>query len=129
MWVDVQGDWLMCYAMGADGGWDEDPSAVEFTCQDMLDRVNHLASIAGFLGLTLGVALAGAYSVAYRTVVMPQIVWGMGAWVCISALALGRILRGLQARRAALLSAITFASVVALYIVFRVTALNRGQFL
>ena len=40
MWVDVQGDWLMCYAMGADGGWDKDPSAVEFTCQHMLDRVN-----------------------------------------------------------------------------------------
>ncbi len=40
MWVDVQGDWLMCYAMGADGGWDEDPSAVEFTCQHMLDRIN-----------------------------------------------------------------------------------------
>lgn len=96
---------------------------------DTLDRVNHFASIAGFLGLTLGVALAGAYSIAYRAIVMPQIVWGLGAWVCVSALALGRILRGWQARRAALMSAITFASVVAVYIIFRVTVLNRGQFL
>jgi HemX protein len=96
---------------------------------ETLDKVNHFSSIAGFMGLTLGVALAGAYSIAYRTVVMPQIVWGMGAWICVSALALGRLLRGWQARRAALMSAVTFASVIALYLVFRVTALNRGQFL
>jgi len=75
------------------------------------------------------VALAGAYSIVYRAVVMPQIVWGMGAWICVSALALGRILRGWQARRAAVVSAVTFASVVLLYIVFRMAALNRGQFL
>jgi HemX protein len=94
-----------------------------------LDRVNHLASIAGFLGLTLGVALAAAYSFEYRALVVPQIIWGMGAWIGVSALALGRVLRGWQARRAALMSAVTFASVVALYIVFRMVALNRGQFL
>lgn len=96
---------------------------------DTLDRVNHFASIAGFLGLTTGLALAAAYSLAYRTVVVPQLVWGLGAWVCIGALALGRILRGLQARRAAVLSAITFASVMVMYVVFRVAALERGQFL
>ena len=58
-----------------------------------------------------------------------QIIWGMGAWIGISALALGRLLRGLQAKRAAVMSAVTFASVLALYIVFRVVSLNRGQFL
>lgn len=96
---------------------------------DTLDRVNHFSSIAGFLGLTLGLALAGAYSVAYHAMVLPQIIWGMGAWVGISALALGRLLRGWQAKRAAVMSAVTFASVLALYIVFRVISLNRGQFL
>lgn len=96
---------------------------------DTLDRVNHLASIAGFLGLTLGLALAAAYSFQYRALVVPQIIWGMGAWIGISALALGRVLRGWQARRAALMSAVTFASVIALYVVFRLAALNRGQFL
>ena len=96
---------------------------------DTLDRVNHFASIAGFLGLTTGLALAAAYSIAYRTVVVPQLVWGLGAWVCIGALALGRLLRGLQARRAAILSAVTFASVMAMYVVFRVATLDRGQFL
>ncbi len=96
---------------------------------DTLDKVNHVSSIAGFLGLTLGLALAGVYSVAYNKMVLPQIIWGMGAWVGISALALGRLLRGWQAKRAALMSAVTFASVLALYIVFRVVSLNRGQFL
>ena len=96
---------------------------------DTLDRVNHLASIAGFLGLTLGFALAAGYSFEYRALVLPQIIWGMGAWVGVSALALGRVLRGWQARRAAVMSAVTFASVVALYVVFRLASLNRGQFL
>lgn len=96
---------------------------------DTLDRVNHMASIAGFLGLTLGLALAAAYSFAYKAVVVPQIIWGLGAWAGVSALALGRILRGWQARRAAMVSAVTFASVMALYVVFRMAALNRGQFL
>jgi ABC-type transport system involved in cytochrome c biogenesis permease subunit len=96
---------------------------------DTLDRVNHLASIAGFLGLTLGLVLAAAYSFEYRALVLPQIIWGVGAWMGVSALALGRILRGWQARRAAVMSAITFASVIALYVVFRIASLNRGQFL
>src|SRR5512141_388165 len=96
---------------------------------DTLDRVNHIASVAGFLGLTTGLALAGAYSITYHKIVVPQLVWGLGAWVCIGALALGRLLRGLQARRAAILSAVTFASVMAMYVVFRVATLDRGQFL
>ncbi len=96
---------------------------------DTLDRVNHVASVAGFLGLTTGLALAGAYSITYHKIVVPQLVWGLGAWVCIGALALGRLLRGWQARRAAIVSTLTFASVMAVYIVFRVVAFNRGQFL
>jgi ABC-type uncharacterized transport system permease subunit len=96
---------------------------------DTLDRVNQIASIAGFLGLTLGLALAVAYSFQYRALVVPQLIWGLGAWLGVSALVLGRILRGWQARRAAIMSALTFASVIALYLVFRMTTLNRGQFL
>lgn len=96
---------------------------------DTLDRVNHVASIAGFLGLTLGLVLAATYSLEYRALVVPQLIWGVGAWAGVSALALGRILRGWQARRAAVMSAITFASVIALYLVFRMASLNRGQFL
>src|SRR5205814_5693732 len=56
---------------------------------ETLDRVNHLVSIAGFLGLTLGLALATAYSFQYHALVLPQIIWGIAAWAGISALALG----------------------------------------
>ncbi|MDQ6689894.1 MAG: hypothetical protein M3Z18_05250, partial [Gemmatimonadota bacterium] len=65
----------------------------------------------------------------YRALVVPQIIWGMGAWIGVGVLVLGRILRGWQARRAALMSALTFASVIALYVVFRMASFNRGQFL
>ena len=43
-----------------------------------LDRVNHLAAIAGWVGLTLGVVLATTYSLAYHELNLPQIVWGIG---------------------------------------------------
>ena len=81
------------------------------------------------LTVVIGLALAGAYSLEYRAVVVPQIIWGLGAWIGISALVLGRLLRGWQARRAAIMATVTFASVVALYVVFRMASLNRGQFL
>jgi len=96
---------------------------------DTLDRVNHLAAVAGFLALTLGLALAAAYSFQYRALVLPQIIWGMSAWIGVAVLAFGRLLRGLQARRAAVLSAVSFASVLALYVVFRFAWSAGGQFL
>jgi HemX protein len=96
---------------------------------ETLDRVNHLASLAGFLALTLGLALAAAYSFQYRALVLPQIIWGMSAWLGIALLALGRLLRGWQARRAAVLSTVGFAGVLALYVVFRVALPSGGRFL
>ncbi len=94
-----------------------------------LDRVNHVAAMGGFLVLTLGIGLAAAYSIAYRSLVMTQLVWGVAAWLGIATLALGRLAGRLQARRAAMLSSLTFAGVVVLYVVFRLGAENRGQFL
>lgn len=94
-----------------------------------LDRVNHVAILAGFLGLTLAVALAATYSIAYRALVLPQVVWGMAAWIAVAGLAFGRLRGALQARRAALISSLTFAVVLALYVVVRLGSANRGQFL
>src|SRR5437016_6860382 len=81
-----------------------------------LDKVNHLAAIAGWLGLTLGVVLAGAYSIAYREMNLPQLMWGSGAWVAVSGIAVGRVLGGWQARRAAVYSSVTFMAVLLLYV-------------
>lgn len=94
-----------------------------------LDRVNHLAAIAGWMGLTIGVALAVTYSVAYRHVDLPQIVWGLSAWMGLSVIAVGRVLGGLQARRAALLSSASFVAVVVIYLAARLLAADPGRFL
>ena len=96
---------------------------------ETLDRVNHVAVIAGFLVLTLGVVLAVTYSVAYRRLDVPQMIWGLGAWLGVTAVAVGRMVGGWQARRAALVSSVTFAFVVALYVAFRVASADVTAFL
>lgn len=94
-----------------------------------LDRVNHLAAIAGWLGLTLGVVLAVTYSVEYHQLNLPQLVWGTGAWVAVTCIAVGRMARGWQAQRAAKYSSLAFVAVLVLYVAFRVARPGTGQFL
>jgi HemX protein len=94
-----------------------------------LDRVNHVSAIAGWLGLTLGVVLAGTYSAAYRQMNLPQLVWGLGAWFAVTCLAIGRLARGWQAQRAAKYSSVAFIAVLLLYVAFRVAGPSAGQFL
>lgn len=96
---------------------------------ETLDRVNHVAAVAGWLVLTLGVVLAVTYSLAYRELNLPQLVWGTGAWVAVSFVAIGRVMRGWQARRAALFSSVGFVAVLVLYVAFRVAVPATGQFL
>ena len=94
-----------------------------------LDRVNHVAAIAGWLGLTLGIILAATYSIAYREMNVLQLMWGTGAWLAVSGIAVGRVVAGWQARRAAVYSSLTFAAVIVLYVAFRVTGPAAGKFL
>lgn len=94
-----------------------------------LDRVNHLAIIAGWVGLTLGILMGLAYSLTYHQTDMPQVVWALGAWAGVTALALGRVVRGWEARRAALASNAAFAAVVLLWLAVRVIASDPGKFL
>lgn len=96
---------------------------------DTLDRVNHLSSLTGFLALTLGISLSAGYSLTYGAGLMPKVVWGLGVWLGISAIALGRLMAGWQARRAAVMSTITFAAVVVLFVVFRASTAPEGRFL
>jgi ABC-type uncharacterized transport system permease subunit len=96
---------------------------------DTLDRVNHLAAIASWLALTVGIVLAATYSVAYQQLNLAQLVWGTVAWGCVSWIALGRVLSGWQARRAAVYSSVSFVAVVLLYVAFRMSLPGTGQFL
>jgi HemX protein len=94
-----------------------------------LDRVNHLAAIVGWVALTVGVVLAATYSRTYRETNIPQLMWGMAAWLAVSWVALGRVLRGWQARRAAIYSSVAFTVVLVLYVALRVTTPGPGRFL
>jgi len=94
-----------------------------------LDRVNHLAAIGGWLGLTLGVALAASYSLAYQQLNLPQLVWGGMAWIAATGIFLGRVARGWQAQRAAKYSSAAFIVILLLYVAFRVADPAAGQFL
>lgn len=91
-----------------------------------LDRVNHLGAVAGWLVLTLGVVLAITYSLAYREISVLKVVWAVAAWLAVSAVALGRIVGGWQARRAAIWSSVSFTAVVILYVALRVAETNGG---
>lgn len=93
---------------------------------DTLDRVNHIAAITGWLALTLGVVLAITYSLAYRELSVVKVVWAMGAWVAVSGIAVGRMVGGWQARRAAIYSSVSFAAVVLVYVAFRLAESNGG---
>jgi ABC-type uncharacterized transport system permease subunit len=94
-----------------------------------LDRVNHLASLVAWLGLTVGVVLAVSYAVVYHSIDAPKIVWAAAAWAGVSVIAFGRVLAGWQARRAALLTTLSFGAVLVLYVVLRAVGATPGRFL
>ena len=96
---------------------------------ETLDRVNHVAAVSGWLVMTLGIALAVTYSVAYRHVDVAEIIWGLFAWLGVTSVAFGRLLGGWQARRAAVVSSVAFAFVVVLYVAFRVASPSGTGFL
>jgi ABC-type uncharacterized transport system permease subunit len=96
---------------------------------DTLDRVNHLAAIASWLALTVGIVLATTYSLAYQQMNLAQLVWGTVAWLAVSWIALGRVLSGWQARRAAMYSSVSFVAVILLYVAFRISLPGTGNFL
>ena len=96
---------------------------------ETLDRLNHVSAMAAWLCLTLGTALAFAYSFAYHSTDSLKLVWGVLAWLGATALAVGRLLGHWRARRAAVMSSVTFAAVVVLYVAFRLALTESGQFL
>jgi ABC-type uncharacterized transport system permease subunit len=94
-----------------------------------LDRVNHVAILAGWIGLTVGVVLAVGYSLTYSEFDPPKVAWALAAWIGTGIVAGGRVLAGWQARRAARVSGAAFIAVVGLYVLVRVAAGPNGAFL
>jgi hypothetical protein len=91
--------------------------------------VNHVAVVAGWLALTVGIGLASSYALEYRTGHAIKMVWAYSAWLAVTALTIGRVVRGWCAHRAAMLTNVLFAGVVVLYIAFRVIDPLKGRFL
>lgn len=96
---------------------------------ETLDRINHLGVLIAWLALTGGVALASTYVLAYGRADGARVAWGLTAWLVVSALALGRVLGGWRARRAAVAAAIAFAVTVITYLAARAMAARPGEFL
>jgi ABC-type uncharacterized transport system permease subunit len=94
-----------------------------------LDFVNHVALLAAWAGLTAGIAMAVGYSFAYHQLDVPHLAWAFVAWLCVTALALGRLFGGWQAQRAAMASSAAFLTVVALWLAVRVASSEPGRFL
>jgi ABC-type uncharacterized transport system permease subunit len=94
-----------------------------------LDRVNHVAALSGWVVLTIGIVLSGAYSMAFRDSDALKLTWGAGAWMATTTVALGRVIGGWQARRAAVVSAGACAVILVLYVAFRALVAGQGRFL
>ncbi len=96
---------------------------------DTLDRVNHIATVAGGIVLTLGLVLAVTYALAFRAPELPKLLWAFGAWLGLSAIALARSVGALRPRRAALWTSVTFVAVIAFYLAAKAVADHPGRFL
>ena len=96
---------------------------------DTLDRVNHMASLAAWVTLTMGVALAFAYAINYQMLYMPKMLWAVAAWVTVTFAVVARTLFKWSAHRSALFAGISFTAIVALYLVVRLNTASGGGFL
>jgi ABC-type uncharacterized transport system permease subunit len=94
-----------------------------------LDRVNHMASLAAWVALTLGVSLAFAYAINNDMLYMPKILWAVAAWLTVTFAVVARVLLRWSARSSALFAGISFSAIVALYVVVRLGSPVPGGFL
>ena len=97
-----------------------------------LDRLNHVALVAGFPALTLGVLLAVGYAVRYAggvRVGQAQVVWGSFTWVVLGGAVWARVVRGWAGRRAAFASIAGFAAVVLVYVALKLAQPGTERFL
>ena len=99
---------------------------------ERLDRLNHVALVAGFPALTIGVLLAVGYAVRYAGglhVGPAQIVWGSFTWVVLGWEVWIRVVRHWAGRRAAFASIGGFAAVVLVYVALKLAEPGAERFL
>jgi len=99
---------------------------------ERLDRLNHLALIAGFPTLTVGVLLAVGYAARYAGgwhVDPAQVVWGTFTWAVVGWAVWARVAWRWAGRRAAFASIAGFAAVVLVYLVLKLAEPGTQRFL
>ena len=99
---------------------------------ERLDRLNHVALVAGFPALTLGVLLALGYAVRYAGgmhVDPAQIVWGSFTWAVLGSAVWMRVVRHWAGRRAAFASIAGFVAVVLVYLALKLAEPGTQRFL
>jgi ABC-type uncharacterized transport system permease subunit len=98
---------------------------------ERLDRLNHVALVAGFPALTIGVLLAIGYAVRYAGVHVdpPQVVWGSFTWGVLGWTVWVRVARRWTGRRAAFASIAGFTAVVLVYMALKLAQPGTERFL
>jgi ABC-type uncharacterized transport system permease subunit len=94
-----------------------------------LDRVNQVASLAAWLALTLGVALAFVYAFSNNMLFVPKMFWATAAWLTVSFAVVSRTILNWGARSSALFSGVAFLAIVLLYLAIRLSTSGGAVFL
>lgn len=99
---------------------------------EQLDRLNHLALLAGFPSLTVGVGLAFVFAAGAGDgppASGAHLAWGLLAWVVLGGIAAARLGGWLRGRKAALASVGGFAAVSLTYLVLQAVTGGGARFL
>ncbi|HUC39513.1 MAG TPA: cytochrome c biogenesis protein CcsA [Gemmatimonadales bacterium] len=99
---------------------------------ERLDQLNHLALVAGFPALTMGVLLALGYGAQFSGglhAAKAQIVWGVFTWVVLGWAVWVRVVRHWAGRRAAVASIAGFGAVLLVYVALKLTQPGAERFL
>jgi len=99
---------------------------------ERLDRLNHVALVAGFPASTLGVLLAVGYAERYAGgwhVDPAQVVWGTFTWAVLGWAVWARVVRHWAGRRAAFASIAGFAAVLLVYLALKLAEPGTQRFL
>lgn len=98
-----------------------------------LDRLVRVGLVAGFVSLSLALALGWAWTVRFQNSLLgndpTKVLWAVFTWfVFVAALAI-RAGGGARERQSALVTVVGFCLIVASYVVVRVTMVGGGAFL
>lgn len=97
-----------------------------------LDRVSEWSLAAGFVALTLGLAVGWAWTMRFEGGLRwgdAKVAWGVGAWVLLATALAARLSGGSTNRRAAIWNVTGFVVVSVAYLVARVMVPDTGFFL